>query len=369
MNQRTVQKRIRDRQNLLFYLTVLNHPSYLCLSSHFKPLPQEATMPRNARFTLPDRPTVYHVISRSALPGLPLGDIEKDRLLDIIRFFNKIYFVDILGFAIMGNHWHLAVKVYPHEHATQDEVKERFVRRYGEDVHFGDQEMKKFSKKWTDLSEFVREVKQTFSRYYNKRHNRKGFFWGERFKSMIVQEGSTLVNMLAYIDLNPIRAGIVKKPEDYRWCSLGYHAQTGNKENLLSIDFGMKEWNEFNPKEIVHKFRQFVYETGAAESQESGVSLRPIGAYAPEGSQGSVKRGIDPKIVANARKKGYKISRAERFRYRCRYFTDSGIIGGKDFVQEVFDQVKHLLGSKNERKFTPVGGVDGVYSMKRLSGL
>jgi putative transposase len=160
----------------------------------------------------------------------------------------------------------------------------------------------------------------------------------------------------------------VKKPEDYRWCSLGYHTQTGNKDNLLSIDFGMKKWNEFNPGEIVCKYWQFVYETGAADNQVSGVSLRPIGAYAPEGSQGSVKRGIGPKIVEKARKKGYRISRAERFRYRCRYFTDSGIIGGKDFVQDVFDQVKHLLGSKDERKFTPVSGVDGVYAMKRLGG-
>ena len=75
---------------------------------------------------------------------------------------------------------------------------------------------------------------------------------------------------------------------------------------------------------------------------------------------------MDKKIVEKARRKGYKISRAERFRYRCRYFTDSGIIGGKDFVQEVFDQVKHLLKSKDERKFTPVGEIEGVYSMKRL---
>jgi putative transposase len=305
-------------------------------------------MPRNARFTLPDRPTVYHVISRTALPGFPLGDIEKDKLLDIIRYFSNIYFVDILGFAIMGNHWHLAVKVYPHEYADRDEVKERFISRYGDDVYFGDNEYKKFSKKWTDLSEYVREIKQSFSRYYNKRHHRKGFFWGERFKSMIVQEGHTLVNMLAYIDLNPIRAGIVKKPEDYRWSSLGYHAQTGNKDGLLDIDFGLKEWNEFNPKEIVRKYRQFVYETGAVDAGKGKV--------------------MDRKIVEKARKKGYKISRVERFRYRCRYFTDSGVIGGKDFVQEVFDQVKHLLGSKDTRKFTPVGGVEGVYSMKRLAG-
>ena len=66
------------------------------------------------------------------------------------------------------------------------------------------------------------------------------------------------------------------------------------------------------------------------------------------------------------RKRKYKISRGDRFRYRSRYFTDAGIIGSKEFVGEVFDQVKHLLRSKDERKFTPVGGVEGVYSMKRL---
>jgi hypothetical protein len=51
---------------------------------------------------------------------------------------------------------------------------------------------------------------------------------------------------------------------------------------------------------------------------------------------------------------------------RTRYFTDAGIIGSKEFVGEVFDQVKHLLRSKDERRVTPVGGVEGVYSMKRL---
>ena len=44
-------------------------------------------MPRYARFTRPDKQTVYHVISRTALPGLPINDIEKDHLLTIIRYF------------------------------------------------------------------------------------------------------------------------------------------------------------------------------------------------------------------------------------------------------------------------------------------
>jgi len=73
------------------------------------------------------------------------------------------------------------------------------------------------------------------------------------------------------------------------------------------------------------------------------------------------------KIVEQERKKGYRLSRVDVFRHRCRYFSDSGIIGSKEFVAEVFDEVKHLLASKNERRFTPVGGVEGVYSMKRLA--
>jgi hypothetical protein len=61
---------------------------------------------------------------------------------------------------------------------------------------------------------------------------------------VIVDKGETLVNCLAYFDLNPLRAGIVDCPEDCRWNSLGYHLQTKNKDQLLSTDFRL---NEFNP--------------------------------------------------------------------------------------------------------------------------
>ncbi|BBO88485.1 hypothetical protein DSCOOX_16650 [Desulfosarcina ovata subsp. ovata] len=48
-----------------------------------------------------------------------------------------------------------------------------------------------------------------------------------------------------HIDLNPVRAGIVDKPEEYRWNSLGSHLQTNNKDGFLSTDFGLKEFNVF----------------------------------------------------------------------------------------------------------------------------
>ena len=46
--------------------------------------------------------------------------------------------------------------------------------------------------------------------------NRHRYFWGDRFKSVIVKKGETLINCLAYIDLNPLRAGLVERPKEYR---------------------------------------------------------------------------------------------------------------------------------------------------------
>jgi hypothetical protein len=225
-------------------------------------------------------------------------------------------------------------------------MRERLEKWFPEGRQISDKCIEEFQTRWSSLSKFVKDIKQGFTRFYNKRHGRKGYFWGDRFKSLIVQDGRSLVNLLAYVDLNPVRAGIVKRPESYRWCSLGYHVQTANKDNLLSVDFGMKEWGEREPSEIVRTYRQFVYETGAVDTGKG--------------------KTMDPKIVARERKKNFELKRFELFCYRTRYFSDAGILGSKGFVQEVFDQMKHLLKSKDERKFTSLAGADGVYSMKRL---
>ncbi len=62
---------------------------------------------------------------------------------------------------------------------------------------------------------------------------------------------------------NPIRAGIVKKPEQYRWCSLGYHVQAANKDAFLSLDFGLREFGVKDEKERLRYYRGFVYEKGS----------------------------------------------------------------------------------------------------------
>jgi putative transposase len=62
-----------------------------------------------------------------------------------------------------------------------------------------------------------------------------------------------------------------------------------------------------------------------------------------------------------------KAGRSDRFRYRTRYFTDSGVIRSKEFVSKTYVRFKHHFNSKNEKKPKPVKGLSGVYSLKRLS--
>ncbi len=76
---------------------------------------------------------------------------------------------------------------------------------------------------------------------------------------------------------------------------------------------------------------------------------------------------IDNNIVEHERKKKYEIKRIDRFRYRTRYFTDSGIIGTKEFVSMNYQRFKDLFMSKREKIPKPVAGLDGVYSLKRLA--
>jgi REP-associated tyrosine transposase len=196
----------------------------------------------------------------------------------------------------------------------------------------------------------MREIKVGFARFYNRRNNRRGYFWGDRFKSVIVEKGETLINCLAYIDLNPLRAGLVERPEQYRWNSLGYHVQTNNRDNFLSTDFGLKEFNIKSKKERIRRYRRFIYEAGSVSKPEKG----------------NVKV-IDNKVLEKERRTGFELRRSDRFRYRTRYFTDSGIIGSKEFVAENYKRFKHLLFSKNEKKPIPIKGLEGIYSLKRLS--
>ena len=307
-------------------------------------------MPRTQRMIIDDQSTVYHVMSRTALDGFPLGNVEKDFMLDLIRRYATLYFVEILGFCLMGNHFHILVRMFPEHKFTDKDILNRYVDFYGDERIFAEGLVSSLREKLSSLSEFMREIKVNFARFYNRRHHRRGYFWGDRFKSVIVENGETLINCLAYIDLNPLRAGIVELPEQYRWNSLGYHIQTTNRDSFLSTDFGLKEFNVKSKKERIRRYRRYVYEAGALNQPEKGNA-----------------KVIENKVLAKERRREFQLSKSDRFRYRTRYFTDSGIIGSKEFVSANYQRFKNLFYSKEEKKPKPIKGLDGMYSLKRLA--
>lgn len=65
--------------------------------------------------------------------------------------------------------------------------------------------------------------------------------------------------------------------------------------------------------------------------------------------------------------RGIDLRAVERFRYRTRYFTDSAIIGTKGFVERIYQQFKGNFRSKHEKRPKVINGLEGIFSLKRLS--
>ena len=303
-------------------------------------------MPRKPRMLLEDETAVYHVMSRTALDGYVIGDAEKDYLLQLVRHLSAVYFTEILAFCLMGNHFHIVIRMHPDGRYSDENIKERFIRYYGDSRVLALGQIPMFRQKWASLSEFMKEIKQGFSRYYNKRHNRRGFFWADRYKSVLVEEGETLINCLAYVDLNPVRAGLVEKPDDYRWNSLGRHIQTGNRDGFLSLDFGLGDRRGLSSRERLAHYRQFVYEAGSIERKKG--------------------KSIAPELVEKEQKNGFVPTRSDRFLARTRYFTDSGIIGSREFVRSLWQKLR-TDNDNADKKPVRITGLSGLYSLKRLS--
>ncbi|MFC1885748.1 hypothetical protein ACFLZM_01635 [Thermodesulfobacteriota bacterium] len=123
--------------------------------------------------------------------------------------------------------------------------------------------------------------------------------------------------------------------------------QNNNADQFLSLDFGLTEFGVLDSKERLNRYRKYLYEKGSIDTVQGG--------------------RIDETIVEKERDKDFKLSKVNRFVYRTRYFSDSGIIGTKAFVSTYYQKFKHIFQSKNEKIPKRISGLDEVYSLKRLS--
>ena len=242
---------------------------------------------RQTRMKIPsgeDR-AVYHCLSRIVDRRFIFEEVEKETFVQFLREYEQFCGVQVLTFCVMSNHFHVLVEVpkRPEMLPDAEEVLRRLKGLSGAAITAGKAKqmlemfakardekgaaeyLAQFHRRMWDVSEFLKLLKQRFTQWYNHRTVRKGTLWEDRFKSVLVEgEGDPLVTMAAYIDLNPVRAGLVTDPAEYRWSGYG-EAMAGRrraKEGIRRIHgLGVRSL-EVNGSEAMRGYRVRVFAQG-----------------------------------------------------------------------------------------------------------
>ncbi len=341
---------------------------------------------------------VFHLVSRASGREFRLGEEEKEFLTKTMHAYAVLLGVQVLTHCTMSNHFHILLRVPERPESESGEggpsVEQLLVRL---EAAVGVDQMKQIRQNlrmWESngaqdlieawrkrqigamysLSEFMKRVKQRFTRWYNKRTGRVGIFWEDRYRSTIVQDEEKALRMMAtYIDLNPVRAGITDDPGNYRWS--GYaEAMAGKAEALEGIaritgatsDRVMGQGlGEAVPVEtpaqrkrrhlraVVH-YRQMLGIAGRERVREDGKVIR---------------RGLNAK--AQHRFDSETGVRREQLMKRVRHFTDGVILGSREFINGWFERNRSRFGGKSatERKTgaRSIGkGWTGIYNLRQL---
>ncbi|MCP5052760.1 MAG: hypothetical protein GY940_36670, partial [bacterium] len=239
----------------------------------------------------------FHIISRTTGADILFFDQEKEYFMNLLERLAAGFFVQIHAFAVLGNHFHILATglELDAQNASEDELCRRYRLIYGKDADppvgsydpdgtlnpDPDGGTERLRRRLGSISRFVQELKQTFSTWYNKEHDRKGYLWSDRFKGVIVSKGEAQLACSAYIDLNPVRANLAQVPEDYRWCSLGLWVRNpGRAKKLLHpippvtpdpcMDSRVPQVSgppppRYHGQDILTWYREFVYLSGGIE--------------------------------------------------------------------------------------------------------
>jgi putative transposase len=153
-------------------------------------------MARLPRFTLPGYP--HHVIQRgNNRQAIFVSPENHQTLLDLMAESAKRFEVDVHAYVLMNNHFHLLLT--PHTE--------------------------------TGLPLMMQAVGRRYVRYFNDLQGRSGTLWEGRYRSTVIEAERFLLACMAYIDLNPVRAGLVAQARDYPWSSYGHY--TGQRIDKL----------------------------------------------------------------------------------------------------------------------------------------
>ena len=150
-------------------------------------------MARLKRLTIPDHP--YHILQRgNNRQSIFVGPADRRLLLDLLAECARQYRVAVHGYVLLENHFHLLAT--PHSNES--------------------------------LSKMMQSVGRRYVRLFNNAQHRTGTLWEGRFRSSLLQADRYLLACMAYIDLNPVRLGLVSDPQEYPWSSHAHYAGLRN---------------------------------------------------------------------------------------------------------------------------------------------
>ena len=332
--------------------------------------------------------SVYHLVSRSVWREFVFKKEGREYFVELMRKQADFSDLKVLGYCIMSNHVHIMVYVPPrrddeitdgqfleqlghlYSEAQVSDVAERLVSARSnpdEDKRrvLVEQIRAPYLRRMWNFSEFMRAIKQGYSRWFNKREGKKGTLWQGRFTSIQVQGGWHARFIAAYIDLNPLRAGIVDDPHQYRWS--GYGAAVGGEQStrdaLLCTMLHESTMELFEAWQSVgrEKMHEYLAALRAEEQAEKGPAAQGVffdwrsqsaryrcffaeeGQAGGEGAARKRRLGFDAQKVQKILDDGGKLQVSEMLQCRLRFAVDGLIFGTKEFVEEGFKALKGSL--------------------------
>ena len=344
-----------------------------------------------------NHPATYHVMSRTAGGARLFGSTEKEAFREIMRRMEDFTGVRILTYALMDNHFHLLLHVpdqakflarfqdsstadgetkllrhlatlYSPAFIAQLQREIRHLRQAGREKEIAAL-LARFQHRMCDLTAFVKELKERFTRWYNKHHGRRGTLWMGNFKSLLVQNGLALRTIAAYIDLNPLRAGYVNDPQDYRWSGYGEALGTTSPAARATraargicriVEVPHTQWKKL----AAPIYRCWLYEDGVSHTQADQKPPAPKNTRPSTSPSSSRQRGFTLQKMNQTKAELGEIDRARLLLTRVRYFTQGLALGNEKFTQTQLQnhhqnhhlhhqQSPHRKRQRNTQKLTP----------------
>ena len=310
---------------------------------------------------------VYHVMTRTVNGERLLDDVAKEVLRKQLWQVADYCGLEIITYTIMANHFHILVRVPKRLEITDTELVRRYRVLYPKPTKYqtarfeviqsqlnaGGEEANAWRDRHLammgDLSPFMKLVKQRFSVWFNRSHQRYGTLWAERFKSVLVEaKAGVMKTMAAYIDLNPVRAGVVNDPKDYRFC--GYaEAVAGNSLARAGLSQLIEGGRSRGWGWTHGSYRKTLFGKGAAP-KERGAK-------------------IDGVAMEQVIKSHGKLPLHEVLRCRVRYFSDGAVLGGQAFVQKHLAVYQRKTGRRSRTAPRPIPQVTNWGDLATLRGL